>query len=117
MNYSLELNSRAFQAIKNGTKKIEGRVQNSYDKVDFKDLKKGDMITFENISTKEKMKVKIDEIRHYPNVKAMLEAEGTRNVLSTGGNIKQGIESYNKISEYKKNILKYGIYAIEIQSL
>ena len=63
------------------------------------------------------MKVKIDEIRHYPNVRAMLEAEGARNVLSSRGDIKQGVKSYNRISEYKKNILKYGIYAIEIQLL
>ena len=63
------------------------------------------------------MKVSVGEVRHYLNVREMLEAEGTRNVLSSGGNIKQGIERYNKISEYKKNIPKYGIYAIEIQPL
>ena len=117
MNYKLDLNNRPFQAIKVGTKKIEGRVPTSKNKIPYKKLKRRDTLTFKNNLTKELMMVKIIYVKHYPNVKKMLEREGVQNVLSSGGTIDDGIKSYNKFSEYKKNIPKYGIYAIKVKRI
>jgi ASC-1-like (ASCH) protein len=115
MEYHLYLNPRPFEAIKNGIKKIEGRVPVNHDaKVSFDKFKTGDTIIFTNPNNEETIKVKVSRVSHYKNVKLMLETEGTRNVLSSKGTIKQGIESYNNLEGYKKGIIKYGIYAIEI---
>lgn len=115
MNYNLNLNDRPFLAIKAGTKKIEGRVKTSRNTFLYSDLLVGDTITFTNKTTSEKMLVDVLGIRQYPDTRKMLEAEGVENVLSSGMDIEGGIESYNSFSEYKENIPKYGIWAIEIK--
>jgi len=118
MNYNLDLNDRPFQAIKAGTKKIETRVPTSYDKTPYAELKAGDTFTFTNNVTNEVMKVEILGVRHYPDVRAMLEAEGTRNALSSGLDINGAIERYNTaFEEYKENIPKFGIYGIEVKKI
>jgi len=114
MEYHLYLNPRPFEAIKKGIKKVEGRVPVNLDKnMRFDKFKAGDMIVFINRENEETMKVKILGVRHYKNVRSMLEAEGTKNVLSSHGTIEQGIASYNSLDGYKEGIEKYGIYAIE----
>ena len=117
MKYKLDLNPRPFEAIKNGTKKIEGRVPTPNVKVPFNKLRKGDTILFTNNETNEKIEVLILGVRHYPNVREMLEKEGADNVLSGGGTIDEGIERYNKLRGYKENIPRYGIYAIEVKKI
>jgi len=118
MEYHLYLNPRPFEAIKKGIKKIEGRVPVGYDKnVEFDKYKTGDTITFTNHENNENMKVRVLGVRHYKNVRSMLEAEGTRNVLSSQGSVEEGIESYNSLRDYKEGIKKYGVYAIEIVKL
>ncbi len=115
-NYNLDLNDRPFRAIKAGTKKIETRVPTSYDQTPYPELKMGDTITFTNNVTQEIMKVEILGVRNYPDVRSMLETEGTRNTLSSGLGINEAIERYNTVfEEYKENIPKYGIYAIEVR--
>ena len=118
MNYNLELMDRPFKAKKAGTKKIETRVPTSYDKTPYADLKAGDTFTFTNMTTSEVMKVEILGVRHYPDVRSMLEAEGTRNALSSGLDINRAVERYNTVfEEYKENIPKFGIYGIEVRPL
>lgn len=115
MNYNLNLNERPFLAIKAGTKKIEGRVKTSRNTFLYSDLLAGDTITFTNKVTGEKMLADVSGVRHYSNTREMLEAEGVENVLSSDMDIEGGIESYNSFSEYKENIPKYGIWAIEVK--
>jgi ASC-1-like (ASCH) protein len=118
MNYDLDLNDRPFQAIRAGTKKIETRVPTSHYNIPYGELKVGDTFTFTNNVSNEVMKVEILGVRHYPDVRAMLEAEGTRNTLSSGLSISEAVERYDTVfEEYKENIPKYGIYAIEVRKL
>ena len=118
MKYYLDLNPRPFEAIKNGTKKIEGRVPIDADKnIPFNKIKKGDTIIFTNNSNKDIIKVRVLAIKHYSNFKGMLESEGTKRVLSSKGDIKKGIKSYESISGYKEGVKKHGVYAIEIENL
>ncbi len=115
MNYELNLNDRPFQAIKTGTKKIEGRTPKDGADLRYEKMSPGDFITFTNNTTNEKLICAVLSITHYPNVRSMLEAEGTQNVLSSGGNIEEGIESYHNLGGYKERIGKYGIYAIGVK--
>lgn len=115
MNYNLNLNDRPFQSIEKGIKKIEGRTRTSRDTFSYDELKPNDTITFTNAITKEKMVVVVIAVKHYKDTRSMLEKEGVHRVLSSGLDIEVGIDSYNNFSEYKENIPKYGIYAIEIK--
>ena len=48
MKYKLNLNNRAFDAIKAGTKKIEIRVTTDKNKINYENIKKGDVLEFTN---------------------------------------------------------------------
>lgn len=115
MNYNLNLNDRPFQAIRVGTKKIEGRTQKDENDDRYDRMVSGDTLTFTNNVTGEKMICEILSVSKYPDTRSMLEAEGTKNVLSSGGNIEEGITSYNSIEGYEERIKKFGIYAISVR--
>lgn len=117
MRITLGLPSRPFYAIKNKTKKIEGRVTtSSTDK--YKDLKTGDIITFNNEDNGEVMDVLVKFVHHYQDTRTMLETEGVENVMSgEPKTIEHGIEAYNSFEGYKEGIIKNGIYAIGIEPI
>ena len=118
MEYPIDLNPRPFEAIKAGTKKIEGRVPTDHNKhVPFDKLKKGDVIVFTNNSNGEIMKTKILRVTNYKDAREMLTAEGVENVLSSGESLEQGVENYNKFTDYAKNMKLFGIYAIEVEKI
>jgi ASC-1-like (ASCH) protein len=99
-----------------GTKKVEGRVpKNTNDK--YQKMEKGDLIKITNEDTGEKMKVNITFVHHYPNSRSMLETEGTKNVLSSGGTVEDGIRDYDSFTGYKENLPRYGIYAIGVKPI
>lgn len=113
MHYLLHLPERPWRAIQNGTKKVEGRVFRQA--TPYHEMRAGDTITFVNEDTNEKMDVNVIYMHHYPDVRSMLETEGVENMLSSGGTIEQGIETYHNFSRYKENIPIYGIYAIGVK--
>ncbi|MFA6428163.1 MAG: hypothetical protein WCW02_01300 [Candidatus Buchananbacteria bacterium] len=115
MNYHFKLNDRPFKAIKAKTKKVEGRAPKSLADRRYQEMVPGDILTFTNNITAEQLQCEILFVHHYNNVRAMLEAEGTQNVLSSGEDVAGGIKSYNSIADYKERIKKYGIYAIGLK--
>src|SRR3989344_4295778 len=118
MEYYLNLNPRPFEAIKNGTKKIEGRVPTEHNKnVPFNKIEKGDTIAFTNNFNKEKMKVRVLGVKHYSIFKEMLESEGTERVLSSKVTIEKGIKNYESFTGYKERVKKHGVYAMAIEKI
>jgi len=115
MNYNLDLNDRPFKAIKAGTKKVEGRTPVNTENNVYEKMIPGDTITFTNNVTDEKLLCEILFVHHYNDVRAMLEIEGTKNVLSSGLDVEGGIKSYDSLDGYEEGIKKYGIYAIGIK--
>jgi ASC-1-like (ASCH) protein len=115
MNYDLNLNDRPFQAIKAGTKKIEGRTPSDENDKRYDEMKSGDTLTFTNNITNEQMVCEVLFVNKYLNTRLMLEAEGTKNVLSSGHDIEGGIQSYNNLEGYEERIKKFGIYAIGVK--
>ena len=83
----------------------------------FDKIKKGDTIIFNNNSNKDIIKVKVLGVRHYSNFREMLESEGIERVLSSKGNVEEGIKSYGGFSGYKEGVKKHGVYAIEIEKI
>jgi len=116
MEFTITLPERPFRAIKNGTKKVEGRVPKEADSKYHK-MAEGDNLLFTNENTQEKMKVAITFVHHYPDTRSMLVAEGVKNVLSSGGTIEDGTKGYNSFEGYEENLPKYGIYAIGVKRI
>jgi ASC-1-like (ASCH) protein len=115
MNFNLNLNDRPFQAIKVGTKKVEGRTPKDENDKRYEEMKAGDTLIFTNNVTGEVMNCEVLFVHKYSNTRSMLEAEGVENVLSSKLDIEGGIESYNKLEGYKERIDKFGIYAIGVK--
>jgi ASC-1-like (ASCH) protein len=115
MNYDHNLNPRPFEAIKEGTKRNEGRTPRDEKDKRYEQMKAGDTITFTNNITNEQMVCEVLSVKHYLDVRAMLETEGTENVLSSGLDIEGGIKSYNSLEGYEERIKKFGIYAIGVK--
>lgn len=114
MEYKLKLNNRAFDAIKAGTKKIEIRVTTDKNKINYEDIKKGDILEFTNDKS-ENIKCLVKENVWYENSLKLLEMEGTRFTLSSTNDINKGIDSINRFTGYKEGIEKNGIHAIHIE--
>lgn len=115
MNYNLDLNDRPFQAIKAGTKTIEGRAQKDRDDVRYEEMKQGDTITFTNNVTGEQMICDVLSVTHYRDVRTMLEAEGIENALPGESDIESGIKIYHGLEGYENRIKHFGIYAIGVK--
>jgi ASC-1-like (ASCH) protein len=115
MEYELDINPAAFQAIKIGAKTVEGRTPTSTNKTPYEKFIKGDKLRFVNHETGEKVLTEVKAVRHYNSIKEMLEKEGKEKVLSKKDmSIKECIKLYESFPEYKENVQKNGIYAIEI---
>lgn len=115
-NYFLGLPSRPFYAIKNGTKKAEGRVTTEPDEK-YHIMKPGETILFTNEDNGEEMLTRINYVNHYEDPREMLIAEGIENMLSSGSDLEQGVKIYNSFENYEKNIPIHGIYAIGITAI
>lgn len=114
MKYKLNLNNRAFDAIKSGTKKVEIRVTTNKNKIDYKNIKKGDVLEFTNEKL-EKIDCIVRENVWYESALKLLEMEGTRFTLSSTNDIKEGVNSINRFAGYREEIKKNGIHALHIE--
>ncbi len=117
MNYDLDLKGILFNAIKSGKKTVETRTKVPHTMVDYEKMEKGDTITFTNLVNNEVLKVEVLAIRHYPDAREMLLAEGLDKTLSYPMELDDAVESYNELNGYTDGIKKYGIWAIEIKKL
>ena len=76
--HKLNLNDRAFNAIINGTKRVELRA--SSDECNYNDFKINDKIIFRNTNNQEIMCM-ITENNHYDSLEELLMLENTNEVL------------------------------------
>ena len=125
--YKLEIYKKPLKAIKNGTKRIEIRTNNSYENIDYKYLQSGDLISFQIINgppfvnldvvVPDALKVRVLNVIKYKDPKDLLVKEGL-DVLSTLVNsLEEGVEMLYSFHEYKEMIPIHGIYAIEIETI
>lgn len=125
--YKLEIYKKPLKAIRNGTKRIEIRTNNSYENIDYKYLQPGDLISFQIINgppfvnldvvVPDALKVRVLNVIKYKDPKDLLVKEGL-DVLSTLVNsLEEGVEMLYSFHEYKEMIPIHGIYAIEIETI
>ena len=116
MEYNLDINPRAFKAIKAKTKRVEiraTRLGNNH--FDYSILKPNDIIIF--TSNDEELKCLITEINWYKSIEELLTLEGTKYTLSSTDDYEAGIKSINSLDGYKEAIPVNGIYAIHIEPI
>lgn len=114
MILKLNLNDRAFKAIKNGTKKVEIRAGKK--EFDYKKLKFGDIIEFNN-ENKGRMYVKVINVNYYKTIEELLMLEGTRYTTSSTNDYDEAVKNVLKINNYDTLIKENAVYAIHIEYL
>ena len=114
--YYFDLNDRAFNAIKNNTKRVEIRVTKLDNSFDYSILKQKDLIYFTN-SKNETIICKIIKINWYKTIEELLTVEGTKYTLSSTDDFEKGVKSINSFDGYKEGIKANGVYAIHIKFL
>lgn len=116
MEYNLDINPRAFKAIKAKTKRVEIRATKlGNNHFDYSILKPNDIIIF--TSNDEELKCLITEINWYKSIEELLTLEGTKYTLSSTDDYEAGIKSINSLDGYKEAIPVNGIYAIHIEPI
>lgn len=114
MIYNFDVNSRAFNAIKNKTKRVEIRVTKlGENHFDYSVLKNGDIIKFTSYDG-DIINCIVGDVNHYNSIEELLTLEGTRYTLSSTNDFNEGIKSINSINGYKDAMKVNGVYAIHI---
>ena len=116
MLYKLDINNRAFKAIKDKRKKVEIRATKLDSSFDYSILKEKDLIEFTSYN-QETILCKIIKINWYPSIEELLTIEGTKYTLSSTDDYEEGIKSINSLNGYKEAIPINGVYAIHIEYL
>lgn len=117
MEYTFDINNRAFNAIKNNLKRVEIRAtKNGNGHFDYSVIKQNDYINFISCD-KEKIKCIVKVVNWYESIEKLLMLEGTRYTLSSTNDYEEGIKSINSINGYKDAIKCNGVYAIHIECL
>lgn len=115
MQYKLDINNRAFNAIKNHTKKVEIRVTKiGINSFDYSILKENDEIEFTSFDG-EKILCIVEKINHYKTIEELLTSEGTEYTLSSTNDFNEGVKSINSISDYRESMKFNGVFAIHIK--
>lgn len=114
MTYKLEINDRAYDAIKAKTKKIEIRANKKNSKIDYSKISIDDTIKFYN-SKNEAITCKVIENNYYSSIEELLMLEGTKETLSSTNDYQEGIKSINSLDGYKEAIKENGVQAIHLE--
>ena len=123
--YKLEIYKKPLDAIKNGSKNIEIRTNNSYEAIDYSLLKVDDVISFQIINgppfinldviTPDALKVKVKRVTNYRNPEELLLNEGLQVLSTLVNSLDEGIKMLYSFHEYEDMIPIHGIFAIEIE--
>ena len=126
-SYKLEIYKKPLDAIKNGTKHIEIRTNNSYEAIDYSLLKVDDVISFQIINgppfvnldvvTPDALKVKVKRVTNYRNPEELLLNEGLQVLSTLVNSLDEGIKMLYSFHEYEEMIPIHGIFAIEIDKI
>ena len=114
MKYNLDINNRAFNAIKNGTKRVEIRVTKLGDNhFDYNTIRTNDIIEFTSYDGKT-LNCLVGDVNHYDSIEELLTLEGTRYTLSSTNDFDEGVKSINSLTGYEEAMKVNGVYAIHI---
>lgn len=102
-----------FQMIKDGSKNVEGRINNNKYSV----LNKGDIIKFSANENNKTIECRVVGIKKYETFKEMLSKEGIENMLPGIKNIEEGVRIYESFGDYRNKVKQQGCIAIKFKPL
>ncbi len=111
MLLNLSIQQQYFDAIKAGTKTVEGRLNSPK----FKDLTSNMHIIFTCVQTQEQLDCLVEDVQVYQTFEEMLVAVGIENMLPGVRSLSEAVALYESFSTYKKDVKKYGALAITIK--
>lgn len=114
MIVKLNLNNRAFQAIIDGTKRIE--IRTNTESHNYDELKKNDMIEFTNTENR-KIMCRVVDIAHYKSAEELLMLEGTKYTTSSTNDYQEAVHNIYNLNGYREKIKKHGVFAIHLEYL
>lgn len=114
--YDLDINNRAFKAIKEYRKKVEIRVTKINGGFDYSILKENNYIKFTSYDNEE-MLCLIKKVKWYKTIEDLLTIEGTKYTLSSTDDFYEGVKSIKSFDGYVDGLKKNGVYAIHIEPL
>ena len=115
MIYKLDINNRAFKAIKEKRKKVEIRVT-KINGFDYSNIKKDDVIKFTSFDNDKMNCLVLDNI-WYPSIEELLTKEGTKYTLSSTDDFDLGVKSIKSFKGYEEGMKKNGVHAIKIEEI
>lgn len=114
--YDLEINNRAFKAIKEKRKKIEIRVTKVDGSFNYAVIEQNDVINFTSYDGEE-IKCRVNKINWYKTIEELLTIEGTNYTLSSTNDFNEGVKSINSFPGYIEGIKQNGVYAIHLEMI
>ena len=115
MIYNLDINNRAFLAIKEERKKVEIRVT-KINGFDYSNIKKNDIIKFKSYDNEKINCLVLDNI-WYPSIEELLTKEGTKYTLSSTDDFDEGVKSIKSFKGYEEGMKLNGVHAIKIEPI
>ena len=112
MIHEMRLNNEPFIKVKEGTKTVELRL---YD-VKRRSLMVGETIILENRKTGEKINVLIKALKRFPSFNELYDSYPDKIMLGYGEGVEAKPEDMEKYYS-KEDIIKYGVLAIEMETL
>lgn len=111
-NWLLYLSPEIFDQVLSGKIKVIGRAP--FGNHNLKEIKDGDIITFNHQKTGRKIDTKLEKITHYKTVEEMVQNEGEENILPSAKSKGELISFYFSLYNYAERIKKGGIYALRV---
>ncbi|MDX8431062.1 MAG: hypothetical protein SNF33_04580 [Candidatus Algichlamydia australiensis] len=115
--HELLLQEGYYHDIKNGDKKVEGRL---FNEERFGKVKPGDLLSFRitpDTPDKKPLKCRIKRIARYESFMAYLMEEKLIHCLPRTKTLKEGVEIYRSFPGYRDGEQKYGVICFEIELL
>ncbi len=103
--YNISIQDPYFTYIKNGVKKVEGRLNKSK----FRDMKTGDEVIINEV-----LQVRITHITPYASFKDMISSVGFQKLIPDAKNLEEAEAVYNKFYS-KKDEAQFGVIALRIE--
>jgi len=106
--HQITLQEKYLQMIINGQKNKEGRTNIDL----FKKIETGEIIRFFNPNTKSDVFVEVVDKNHFPSFKQMLVEGGINNYLPNINGLKEAIEIYHSIPNYREREKNLGVLGL-----
>ncbi|OGY24012.1 MAG: hypothetical protein A2126_00850 [Candidatus Woykebacteria bacterium GWB1_45_5] len=111
----MNLGNESFNLVASGVVSVVPRAP--YGTHLLEEIKRGDLVCFNNMGTGRTADVEVEYIKHYIKAGDLIKAEGLEEVYPSAKSFEEAIKWLNSIENYEKRIYKGGVYALRVRLL